>query len=153
MSPTITRKSLLRLAASALPALAWPRAARALQPPSTDRRERIAKSAAAWVHLGANIGAADGRTRVQASADDIEATALAALQRVGGRVDGRVPRGTVPSAEARNIHVGGGRYPSLLGSGPHFHNPDDLWPFAVDLEAVVRYAEATIELTLALATA
>ena len=110
-------------------------------------------SAAAWVHLGANIGAADGRTRVQASADDIEGTALAALQRVGARVDGRVPRGTVPSGEARNIHVGGGRYVSLLGSGPHFHNPDDLWPFAVDLDAVVRYAEATIELTLALARA
>jgi hypothetical protein len=64
-----------------------------------------------------------------------------------------VPRGTVPSGEARNIHVGGGRYVSLLGSGPWFHNPFDLWPQAVDLDAVVRYATATTELTLALARA
>ena len=113
----------------------------------------LIKSAAAWLHLGANIGAAEGRTRLQSSAEDIEALALTALQSAGARVDGRVPHGTVPGGEARNIHVGGGRYVSLLGSGPHFHNPDDLWPYAVDLDAVVRYAAATTELAMALAKA
>ena len=108
-------------------------------------------SAAAWLHLGANIGASDGQTRLQASADDIEAVALDAMRIAGARIDTRVPRGTVPGGEARNIHVGGGRYISLLGSGPYFHNPFDLWPQAVDLGAVVKYAAATVELTLRLA--
>lgn len=110
-------------------------------------------AAAAWVHLGANIGAADGRTRLQSSADDVEAIAVKAMEAAGARIDARVPRGTVPGGEARNIHVGGGRYVSLLGSGPWFHNPFDLWPQAVDLDAVVKYAQATTELTLALARA
>lgn len=113
----------------------------------------LIKGAAAWVHLGANIGAQDGRTRLQSSADDIEGVALAAMQVSGARIDARVPRGTVPGGEARNIHVGGGRYVSLLGSSPYFHNPFDLWPQAVDLDAVLKYAAATVELTLRLAKA
>lgn len=113
----------------------------------------LIKSAAAWVHLGANIGAASGRSRLQSSADDIEALAMTAMEAAGARIDARVPRGTVPGGEARNIHVGGGRYVSLLGSGPWFHNPFDLWPQTVDLDAVVKYAAATTQLTLALARA
>jgi hypothetical protein len=111
----------------------------------------LIKSASAWIHLGANIGAQDGRTRLQSSADDIEAVALAAMQVSGARIDARVPRGTTPGGEARNIHVGGGRYVSLLGSSPYFHNPFDLWPQAVDLGAVLQYAAATTQLTRALA--
>ena len=113
----------------------------------------LIKGAWAWVHLGANIGAAEGRLRLQASADDVEALAVSAMERAGARVDGRVARGTVPGGEARNIHVGGGRYVSMLGSGPYFHNPLDLWPQAVDLDAVSKYAEAATELTLSLARA
>ncbi len=113
----------------------------------------LIKSASAWVHLGANIGASEGRTRLQSSADDIEALALDAMRAAGARIDARVPRGTVPGGEARNIHVGGGRYVSLLGSSPYFHNPFDLWPQAVDLDAVLKYAAATVELTLRLARA
>jgi hypothetical protein len=113
----------------------------------------LIKGAAAWLHLGANIGAAEGRTRLQSSADEIEALATTALQKAGARVDARVPRGQVPGGEARNIHVAGGRYVSLLGSGPYFHNPLDLWPTSVDLDAVTQYAAATTELTLALARA
>ncbi len=113
----------------------------------------LVKSAHAWVHLGANIGAAEGRTRLQSSSDELEALAMAAMNTAGARIDQRVPRGTVPAGEARNIHTGGGRYVSLLGSGPYFHNPLDLWPYAVDLPAVVKYAQAMTELTLALARA
>ncbi|MGE3176095.1 MAG: hypothetical protein AB7O32_01390 [Vicinamibacterales bacterium] len=113
----------------------------------------LIKGAAAWLHLGANIGAANGRTRLQSSSDEIEALGMAAMEAAGARIDARVPRGTVPAGEARNIHVGGGRYISLLGSGPYFHNPLDLWPQSVDLDAVLRYAAATTQLTLTLARA
>lgn len=113
----------------------------------------LIKGAAAWVHLGANIGAANGRLRLQASDDGIEGVAVGAMAKAEARVDGRVARGTVPGGEARNIHVGGGRYVSMLGTGPYFHNPLDLWPHAVDLEAITRYAEAATELTLSLARA
>ena len=113
----------------------------------------LIKGASAWLHLGANIGAASGRLRLQASDDALEALAVSAMAKADARVDGRVPRGTVPGGEARNIHVGGGRYVSMLGSGPYFHNPLDLWPHAVDLEAITKYAEAATELTLSLARA
>jgi hypothetical protein len=113
----------------------------------------LVQGAHAWVHLGANIGAANGRMRLQASSDEIEALAMEAMESAGANIDVRVPRGSVPAGEARNIHVGGGRYVSLLGSGPYFHNPLDLWSYAVDLDAVVRYAAATAQLTLALARA
>ena len=111
----------------------------------------LVKGASAWVHLGANIGANEGRLRLQSSSDDIEAMAVSALAQAGARLDARVPRGTVPSGEARNIHTGGGRYVSMLGSSAYFHNPFDLWPQAVDLDAVVRYADAGTALLLQLA--
>src|SRR4029453_15448550 len=99
-------------------------------------RPALIKEAAAWIHLGANIGAAGGQMRLQSSDDEIEARALRAMEQSGASVAQRVPRGTVPGGEARNIHVGGGRYVSFLGSGPYFHNPLDLWPQGVDLDAV-----------------
>jgi hypothetical protein len=107
-----------------------------------ESRPGIVRSASAWIHLGANIGAAGGRPRLQASDDAMEAVAAAALERAGAPVDQRMPRGTVPAGEARNIHVGGGRYVSLLGSGPYFHNIADRFPAAVDVPAVARFAQA-----------
>jgi hypothetical protein len=118
-----------------------------------EHEKGLVAKAAAWIHLGANIGAAGGRSRLQSSADDIEQLALKTLERAGATVDQRVPRGTVPGGEARNIHVNGGRYISLLGSGPRFHNPDDRWPDAVDLAAVDRFAAAFSDLAITLAKA
>jgi hypothetical protein len=114
-------------------------------------RRALVKSAAAWVHLGANIGAAGGRMRLQASDDQMDERTTAALVRAGTSVAARVPRGTVPAGEARNIHVGGGRYVSLLGSGPYFHSLADRWPVAVDAAAVARYAAAVADLVVTLA--
>jgi hypothetical protein len=114
-------------------------------------RRALVKSAAAWIHLGANIGAAGGRMRLQSSDDQMEERALASLARAGTSVADRVPRGTVPAGEARNIHVGGGRYVSLLGSGPYFHSLADRWPVAVDPAAVSRYAAAVADLVTTLA--
>lgn len=98
--------------------------------------------ARAWLHLGASIGAAGGQMRLQASDDEMEGHAVRALDVAGAAVAQRVPRGTVPAGEARNIHVGGGRYVSLLGGSPAFHTQQDRWPAAVDVGAVARYAQA-----------
>ena len=103
------------------------------------------------IHLGANIGAAGGRMRLQASDNQMAERASAALARAGTSVADRVPRGTVPAGEARNIHVGGGRYASLLGSGPYFHSLADRWPVAVDVPAIGRYAAVVADLALTLA--
>ena len=110
----------------------------------------LIKEAAAWIHLGANIGAADGRTRLQASDDEIEGRMVRALGEASATVRQRVPRGTVPAGEARNIHVGGGRYVSLLGSGRFFHTQQDRWPVAVDADAVTRYGQAVASLAVAI---
>ncbi len=114
------------------------------------RRRDLVKGAAAWVHLGANIGAAAGRARLQASDDAIERLAAAAMSRAGTGEQQRVPRGTVPAGEARNIHLGGGRYVSLLGSNPFFHSQADRWPAAVDAAAVARFASAVADLVVSL---
>ena len=109
-------------------------------------RRGLVKTAAAWVHLGANIGAAGGRMRLQASDDQMEERASASMARAGTSIADRVPRGTVPAGEARNIHVGGGRYVSLLGSGPYFHSLADRWPDVIDVAAIARYAAAVADL-------
>jgi hypothetical protein len=117
------------------------------------RREGLGKQAFAWVLFGANIGAAHGAqrmTRLQASDDEIERLAENAMTGAGTGVDGKLPRGAVPGGEVRNIHERGGRYVSLGGTNPYFHNPGDRWPFTVDIRAVERYAKAFADLTLTL---
>lgn len=111
-----------------------------------EEQKHLVRGAAAWLHLGANIGAAGGRARLQSSDDAIEATAAAAFESAGAPIAQRVPRGTVPAGEARNIHVGGGRYVSLLGSSPYFHSPADRWPAAVDRTVVERFATGVVSL-------
>ena len=76
-----------------------------------------------------------------------------ALTRAGAAVKQRVARGTRPGGEARNIHDGGGRYVSLLGSGPFFHNAADRWPDSVDMPAVSRFGQAIAEVAVELANA
>ena len=48
----------------------------------------------------------------------------------------------MPAGEARNIHAGGGRYVSLLGTSLFFHSEADRFPDAVDVPSVTRYAAA-----------
>jgi hypothetical protein len=115
-------------------------------------RPGLVADAVAFVHLGANIGAQGGRPRLQASDARIEALAGAALSRAGVPVSQRVRRGSVPAGEAHTIHVGGGRYVSLLGSSPFFHSQVDRWPASVDASAVRRYSEAFGDLTATLAS-
>jgi hypothetical protein len=56
----------------------------------------------------------------------------------------------VPGGEARNIHVGGGRYVSLLGGSPFFHNLADRWPEAVNVTAVAQFAAAVSDVATTL---
>jgi hypothetical protein len=114
-------------------------------------RPELIKGARAWIHLGASIGAAGGQMRIQASDDAIEESTLRALEKAGASIAIRVPRGTVPLGEARNIHTDGGRYVSLLGNSPHFHTQQDRWPGAVDVDAIARFAEGVSSLAVALA--
>jgi hypothetical protein len=108
-----------------------------------DRRPELVKQSSAWIHFGANIGAAGARNRLQASDDELEAIAIGAMTRAGLTVHDKTNRGVAPLGEAGNIHRGGGRYVSLLCTGaPLFHHPADRWPDAVDVAAVARYADA-----------
>ena len=117
---------------------------------------RLVGSARAWVHLGANIGAgaAGSGVRIQASDDEIDGGMTAALTAAGAPVADHLPRGREPAGEARNLHVLGGRYVSLVGqSGPWFHHPDDRYPGAVTAEVVARYADGVASCVARLAEA
>ena len=60
-------------------------------------------------------------------------------------------RNLVPSGETRDIHRAGGRYLTLVGTNTLFHLPQDRWPDAVDVAAIVRIAAAASRIVLALA--
>jgi hypothetical protein len=53
--------------------------------------------------------------------------------------------------EAATIKEAGGHFISFIGANAWFHNPGDLWPDAVDIQAVARFARATADLTRQLA--
>jgi hypothetical protein len=115
------------------------------------RRPGLAEGALAWVHLGANIGAAAGGVRLAASDTELQRLALDALDREGASPAAVVAAGTAPNGEARNVHRRGGRYLSLVGSNSLFHLEADRWPGAVDAPAVTRHAAACAGLIVALA--
>ncbi len=118
------------------------------------KRPGIVKRAHAWIHFGANVGAALNPTNtVQASDDDMESRDAAAISAAGLPVGRRVPRGTVPNGEAGVVHKGGGRYLSLIGGNGLFHNPKDRGPEAIDETAINRLEAAFSEVAKALAGA
>ncbi len=97
------------------------------------RRSGIVGNTIAWVHLGANIGAATDKTTLLQSADDeIDAAATGALKSVGVDVTIRAPRGSVPAGEAEAVHRGAGRYVSFIGGNALFHHVDDVGATATD---------------------
>ena len=76
-----------------------------------ERRPGLVPQAKAWIHLGANIGAARGPGNILQASDDAMETMLAeAMTGAGLRIDHRLPRGAVPRGEAFNVHRGGGRF-------------------------------------------
>ena len=108
-----------------------------------ERRPGLVPQAKAWVHLGANIGAARGPANIlQASDDEMEQMMAAAMTDPGLRIDQCHPRGVEPLGEARNIHREGGRFVSIIGKNELFHSPDDRGPAVIDLDVIEGFAKA-----------
>jgi hypothetical protein len=118
------------------------------------RRPGLVPAAKAWIHLGANIGAAQGpANNMQASDDEMESMMAEAMTGAGLRIDRRLARGAVPRGEAENVHRGGGRYISIIGSNDLFHNPGDRGADVVDLKVIERFASAFATVATSLASA
>ena len=105
---------------------------------------------ATWVHYGANIGAFGGALWLVSPDAELRELATAELAREGQN-HALAPPDLVPSGETRDIHRAGGRYLTLVGSNPLFHLPQDRWPDAVDVAAIVRITAAASRIVLALA--
>lgn len=106
-----------------------------------ERRPGLIQHSRAWIHFGANIGAAqDPGNTIQASDDEMEHMLAERLSAAGLAIDRRVPRGTIPGGEAGVVHRGGGRYISLIGRNALFHNPTDRGPEAIDPIVIARFA-------------
>ena len=117
-----------------------------------ERRPDLIKHSHAWIHFGANIGAAqDPGNTIQASDDEMENMMAERIAAVGLAIDRRVPRGTIPGGEAGVVHRGGGRYMSIIGRNALFHNPADRGPGAVDPGVIARFAAAFTSIAKTLA--
>lgn len=117
------------------------------------RRAGIVTHAAAWLHLGANIGAATGLSNnlVQASDDELDGAVTSAMKAVGLDVARRTTRGAVPTGEAEAVHRGGGRYASAVGRSVLFHNIEDRGPDATDPVAIGRFSAAFVAVARSIA--
>jgi hypothetical protein len=114
------------------------------------RHPTLAREAFAWVHFGANIGTSTGDVGMTPSDDRLRDAALRALTPHGLERIRQSPSAQV-FGEAGTISEQGGRFISFIGANEWFHNPGDLFPQAVDIQAVTRFARATADLTLQLA--
>jgi hypothetical protein len=114
------------------------------------RNPMLGYDAYAWVHYGANIGASTGDVGITPSDDRLRDAALSALA-PHGLEKIRQAKAEQVGGEAATIKEAGGRFISFIGANAWFHNPGDLWPDAVDIQSVARFARATADLTLELA--
>ena len=119
-----------------------------------ERRPGLVPQAKAWIHLGANIGAAQGPANIlQTSDDEMELMMAEAMTTAGLRIDRRHPRDVEPLGEARNIHRGGGRFISIIGKNDLFHSPDDHGPGVIDLDVIERFAKVFADVATSLSRA
>jgi hypothetical protein len=115
-----------------------------------ERNRELAHDALGWVHFGANIGASTGDVGMTVSDPALAAAAHTAL----GRYDlDRLRQSSAAqvAGEAATISRDGGRFVSFIGQNAWFHHPRDLWPDAVDVRTVARFARAAADLVVALA--
>lgn len=117
-----------------------------------EARPNVVAEAHAWLHLGANFAAAQGRFRLQAS-PTLMPLAADAFAAEGAAPDSSMPAGARPGGEAADIHDAGGRYVSLVGSQRWFHHPDDRWPSAIDLPRTERICRGFLRIARSLAAA
>ena len=114
------------------------------------RHPGLAHDAFAWVHFGANIGTSTGDVGMTPSDDRLRDAALRALTPHGLEKTRQSPAAQV-GGEAATIQTENGRFISFIGRNEWFHNPGDLYPDAVDIPTVARYARAAADLALLLA--
>ena len=106
--------------------------------------------AAAWLHLGASIGAREAKPAVAASDEALDA---AVTQAIGAeRLEPATHRPPDPAlgGEALVISELDTRYVSFLGGHPYFHSPNDVVAKAVDEVHIARWARASREVLSAL---
>ena len=140
-----------------------------------DRRPGIVSRSVAWMHPGANIGAANavlarpaanpttavvpsaslpaarGNT-IQSSDDAMQRVLEQALATHNLSVGVRMPHDRVPGGEAEVVHRGGGRYVSVIGSNLLFHNPEDRGSGVSDARVIARFVDAFASIATDLAT-
>ena len=104
----------------------------------------LARDAAAWLHLGASIGARYPVPRMGASDQHLLDLALASLSAEDADERDVFPVGSPGGGEARNISEAGGRYVSLLGGHAFFHSPQDTVDRAFNAKSVARHAKAAL---------
>lgn len=104
----------------------------------------LARDAAAWLHLGASIGARYPEARFGASDEALHALATRSLADAGVRPEGiqAMEVGQSGTGEAREIAAAGGRFVTFLGRHRYFHSPRDTVDIAGDPESVSRWARA-----------
>ena len=112
-----------------------------------EKRPGIVKQAKAWLHLGANIGAATdlNNNLLQASDDDMDRAISEAMTKAGLAIARRAPRRNVPGGEAEAIHRGGGRYVSSIGGNALFHDLADRGAAAVDPATIAKFSAAYLD--------
>ena len=112
-----------------------------------EKRPGIVTRSAAWLHLGANIGAATelNNNLLQARDDEMDRALSDAMTKAGLRVARRAPRSNVPAGEAEAVHRGGGRYVSAIGGNQLFHNLADRGPGAVDPPTIAKFSQAFLD--------
>jgi hypothetical protein len=76
-----------------------------------------------------------------------------AMTRAGLAIHSRLPRGAVPRGEAFNVHQGGGRFISIIGSNALFHNTADRGSDTIDLDVIERFARVFAAVATSLAHA
>lgn len=118
-----------------------------------EKNSNMIKEASSWIHLGANIAAAQyssnnlipSKILTQSSDSEIELLGHESLAKYAIIPNMNVSQGNRPVGEAKNIFDGGGRYFSIIGlKNPLFHHPDDRWPDAIDVNNTVRITKALI---------
>lgn len=104
--------------------------------------------ALAWIHLGANIGAAGARLLIRAS--DSELLSIARDLAPAFRTVSPPPVFSTserPVGEAGEVLIRGGRFVSLVGAdAPLFHSTLDRWPGAIDSTAIAAAADGVLQI-------
>lgn len=117
-------------------------------------RPDLAPRAHAWIHFGANIGAArDAAVRFSAVEDGHRRMLADAFLRAGVAGAVAAPPGAVVGAESAVVASEGGRAIALVGGNALFHLEADRYPAAVEIGALARQATACVEVARALAGA